>query len=292
MFKKLSAHLPFFVAVSKHLSFSKAAQELALSQSAISYQIRTLEDKLGFKLFMRGQGSKVTLSEKGKLIYLEYVHMEKQFNQLLNDIKIHKNKPHIKITAPVDFGAKIMTALLPALEERGLVVDLDLSDSHVELKSSKFDLAVRDNKNETGLEYIDFTIQENILLCSSDYSNRNSVFTHADIHTEHKIIVRDKEHSRTWSKFLASEELDFKARKNKQVIASSLGILEAVIAGVGIAILPRYFVKNALENTTLFEIESSDTLPPTTFYIAYQPSIIAERWALTLKDVFESSINN
>lgn len=290
MFRQLSAHLPFFVAVSKHLSFSKAAQELSLSQSAISYQIRTLEEKLGFKLFIRGQGSKVTLSEKGKLIYLEYSHMEKQFNQLLSDIQIHRSKSSIKITAPVDFGAKILTALIPKLERNGLLIDLDLSDHHVELKNSKFDLAIRDNNNEAGLEYIELSNQKNVLVCSPNFAKQHTLTSHQNINEHHKIIVRNKEVSRTWNEFLRSKNQNFTERGNKQVIASSFGILEATIAGVGLAILPKYFVQSAIENNVLIEIYTPvELLPKTTFFIAFQPSTVASRWSLMLKEVFEKT---
>ncbi|OIQ44516.1 MAG: hypothetical protein BM565_13925 [Gammaproteobacteria bacterium MedPE] len=291
MFRQLSAHLPFFVAVSKYLSFSKAAQELSLSQSAISYQIRTLEEKLGFKLFIRGQGSKVALSEKGKLIYVEYSHMEKQFNQLLSDTQIHRSKSNIKVTAPVDFGAKMLTALIPMLERNGLFIDLDLSDHHIELKNSKFDLAIRDNKDETGLEYIELSGQENVLICNPDYAHKNNMVNHKNIKEHHKIVVRNKQHSRSWEGFLKAKNLSFKEWGNKQVIANSFGILEATIAGVGLAILPRYFVQHAIESKLLIEIETPvNALPRTKFFIAFQPSTVANRWALELKETFETHI--
>lgn len=77
MFKSIVAHLPYYAAVAKHLSFSKAASELSISQSAMSYQIQKLESKLGFSLLIRGQGSKVEMSDRGKLLLNEYLLMEK-----------------------------------------------------------------------------------------------------------------------------------------------------------------------------------------------------------------------
>ena len=42
-----------FEAVARHLSFTRAAEELAVTQTAVSHQIRRLEDQLGRKLFVR-----------------------------------------------------------------------------------------------------------------------------------------------------------------------------------------------------------------------------------------------
>ena len=53
MIKSLLPYLPGFAAVAEHQSFSRAADELALSQAAVSYQIKQLEERLGFALFIR-----------------------------------------------------------------------------------------------------------------------------------------------------------------------------------------------------------------------------------------------
>ena len=53
-----------FVCAARHLSFTLAADELCLSQSAISRQVQTLESALGVKLFVRGTRS-LALTEGG-----------------------------------------------------------------------------------------------------------------------------------------------------------------------------------------------------------------------------------
>lgn len=57
-----------FEAAARHLSFKMAAEELSVSQSAISHQIKGLEEYLGFRLFTRGTRS-VELTRRGKLYY-------------------------------------------------------------------------------------------------------------------------------------------------------------------------------------------------------------------------------
>ena len=48
-----TTQLECFVAVAEHLNFSRASEELKMTQPAVSHQIRTLEEELGVKLFMR-----------------------------------------------------------------------------------------------------------------------------------------------------------------------------------------------------------------------------------------------
>ena len=61
-----TTQLECFVEVANYLNFSKAAQQLRLSQPAVSHQINTLEDELGVKLFHRTSKS-VRLTQEGYL---------------------------------------------------------------------------------------------------------------------------------------------------------------------------------------------------------------------------------
>ncbi|MGB5726579.1 MAG: LysR family transcriptional regulator, partial [Thiogranum sp.] len=60
--------LRVFEAVARHLSYTRAAEELHLSQPAVSMQIRQLEDNLGLPLFER-VGKKVYITEAGQEMY-------------------------------------------------------------------------------------------------------------------------------------------------------------------------------------------------------------------------------
>lgn len=59
-----------FDAAARHLSFTKAAEELFVTQAAVSHQIKSLEDFLGLKLFRRRNRS-LLLTEEGQSYYLD-----------------------------------------------------------------------------------------------------------------------------------------------------------------------------------------------------------------------------
>ena len=62
--------LKAFEASARQLSFTRAAEELFVTQAAISHQIKSLEDFLGIKLFMR-KNRALLLSEEGQSYYLD-----------------------------------------------------------------------------------------------------------------------------------------------------------------------------------------------------------------------------
>ena len=59
-----TTQLECFLAVAEHLNFSRASEELKMTQPAVSHQIRTLEEELGVKLFMR-TSKNVSLTSEG-----------------------------------------------------------------------------------------------------------------------------------------------------------------------------------------------------------------------------------
>lgn len=285
MLAKVLAHLPYLAAVAKHGSFSKAADEIALTQSALSYQIQKLEDKLGFKVFIRGKGSKIALTSKGELLVNEFNRLEKSFNVLLDDVQIHNKKKHFKISLPTDFGVKVITPLLPTFEKEGITLDLDLNDQVIQLQNSHFDFAIRNNQDEKGVEYLKLLSIENLVICSKQYAQTNNLNAPSDIKNEHKLIVRNKTNSKSWESIFSKNGNIFTHHQNKQLITNSFGMMESTLAGFGIAILPKYFVSDSNIKNRLSILGDVE---PTTFYLAYQDSPVTKKWANHIKRILLS----
>jgi DNA-binding transcriptional LysR family regulator len=86
--------LKIFDVVSRHMSFTAAAEELHVTKSAVSYQIKSLENQLGFKVFLRTPGN-LTLTEKGlKLWHIS----EAALKPLEDNINRMTNNRDTKIT--------------------------------------------------------------------------------------------------------------------------------------------------------------------------------------------------
>ncbi|MCL1045109.1 LysR family transcriptional regulator [Shewanella electrodiphila] len=280
MLRHLANHLPYFSAVAKSLSFSNAANELAVSQPSISYQIKCLEEKLGFQLFIRGQGNKVELTNKGSKLFQEYVILERNFNQVIFDTQVNQSRTKLEMTAPVDLGVQFITPMLSQLENDQLIINLDLTDEVVDIKKSKFDFSIRNNKNERGLEYFSLMAAKNVLVCSEQYALTHQLSTFDDITEQHRLIVRSDVKSNTWEKLFLKHDKLFHQHKNMQVINNSFGIYQAIISNIGIGILPEYFIDQS-NNKDLYIFKES--LSETPYYLAYQPSYVAKKWASLIK---------
>lgn len=132
-----------FECVARYCSFSRAADELNLTQSAISRQILQLEEMLGCKLFLRSQ-RKVNLTPRGE-IYAEQVRkLLGDISQSTAEVMGWSGLPQVTLACTSAMSSLWLSSRLSAL--RRLLPDLQIrmkiSDSFSEMKSSEFDLAI------------------------------------------------------------------------------------------------------------------------------------------------------
>jgi LysR family transcriptional regulator, glycine cleavage system transcriptional activator len=138
-----------FEAAARHLSFTKAAEELFITQSAVSRQIKTLEDHLGVTLFDRRPRA-LALTEKGQELYRIATDVLEQLQAATDHIKQHSRARQISITTTTGFASlwliprlQRFTSLHPEIDVR-ISATIDI----LNLERSLIDLAVRYCKPE------------------------------------------------------------------------------------------------------------------------------------------------
>ncbi|WP_018690825.1 transcriptional regulator GcvA [Algicola sagamiensis] len=123
--------LKAFEAAARHLSFTKAAEELFVTQAAISHQIKSLEEHLGLKLFMRRNRS-LLLTEEGQSYFLDIKDIFSQINDATEKLLARGAKGAITISLPPSFAIMWLVPRLsefselhPEIDVRIKAVDLD-----------------------------------------------------------------------------------------------------------------------------------------------------------------------
>jgi LysR family transcriptional regulator, glycine cleavage system transcriptional activator len=132
-----------FEAAARHENFSRAAEELAMTQAAVSYQMKLLEERLGAPLFVR-RGRGMVLTDLGRRIA---PRVSEAFTALGEAFAIARteNSAVLSITAPRTFATNWLAGRLGDFHmiRPDLSVRLDVSDEMVDLAASEFDVAVR-----------------------------------------------------------------------------------------------------------------------------------------------------
>ncbi len=122
--------LPVFEAVARLNSFSAAATELSVSQSAISHQIKQLETWLGERLFNR-QGRRLMLTEEGRL-YLDAIGSALLQIERASDQVLGQEQSQLRLSVFSSFAVRWLVPRLPALQRQHPWLDLVLEMANVE----------------------------------------------------------------------------------------------------------------------------------------------------------------
>ncbi len=143
--RPLSAgHLRAFEAVARHLNFRLAAEELALTQSAVSRQIQALEEEIGVPLFLRHTRAVELTSAGGHLLGAVVPSLER-LDATVRHIRHTAGRRHVAITTWASFASMW---LIPRLEEfqnqyPDIDIRIDTSDAIVDLAMTDTDIALR-----------------------------------------------------------------------------------------------------------------------------------------------------
>jgi LysR family transcriptional regulator, glycine cleavage system transcriptional activator len=142
-----------FEAAARTLSFTKAAEELAITQSAVSRQIRALEEHLGVTLFERRPRS-LTLTEPGRLLHRVAGELLERLQETTNRLRSDAGTPHLTVTTTGGFASLWLIPRLRSFTALHPEVDVRISATYktVDLERSLVDVAVRYVREEEAPE--------------------------------------------------------------------------------------------------------------------------------------------
>ncbi len=131
-------------AASRHLSFTKAANELYITQSAVSHQIRSIEKLWEFKLFER-QGKHLIVTKEGQMIVPIVRDFLGSLNRVLTEITNSESRSSIRVSLVQSFAVKWLVPRLGKFNELypDLSVWISTSDELVNFDRDEVDIAIR-----------------------------------------------------------------------------------------------------------------------------------------------------
>ena len=138
--------LESFIAIVECGNLSKAAERLCRTQSAVSLQIKKLEDIVGQSLLLRDNKG-VTLTESGKTLLNYAYKMIQLSSQAIDELKVCQNRKVIRFGVPTDYISRYLNScLIEFIREFTcieLVIDTDVSGNlYKRLQQGEFDLIV------------------------------------------------------------------------------------------------------------------------------------------------------
>jgi LysR family glycine cleavage system transcriptional activator len=193
--------LKAFEAAARHESFTRAAEELCVTQGAVSHQVKALEAELGLKLFNRRR-QKLVITESGRS-YLAIVRdaldrIADGTEQLLR----RQNSGVLTVSTSPNFAAKWLVHRLSRFAQAHPAIDLRVSASlhHVDFAREDVDVAIRHgNGSEPGLHVLRLCVEELFPVCSPKLlKGKGALRTPADLRHAVLLHVNDRQDWRRW----------------------------------------------------------------------------------------------
>lgn len=162
-----------FEAAARHEHFTTAAEELGMTQAAVSYQIRSLEERVGVKLFERGKG-RVQLTDAGRRLLAP---LSEAFNRIDGAFAALRTDDEslLTIATTFTFANTWLTWRLGGfqIEHPGLAVRLSTSNQLTNLFASEADVAIRAGAAPwDGLDCIELMTVDFTLMCTPSFLQR------------------------------------------------------------------------------------------------------------------------
>ena len=139
-----AGNLRAFEAVARHLNFRAASEEMALTQSAVSRQIQSLEEEVGVSLFLRHTRA-VELTGAGSQLLLAVTQALPRIDGAVRQIRQNAGRKSVSLTTFASFASMWLIPRLEQFQRDNPEIDIriDASDASLDLDVSDVDLALR-----------------------------------------------------------------------------------------------------------------------------------------------------
>lgn len=245
-------------------SFTKAARQLYMSQPAVSFQIKALEEDLQVALFQRGD-KKVILTEAGRLLYPEAKQMLRYYHKIkagLDDLKGLKTG-HLVVGASTIPGEYLLPLLIGGFKEKypGIHITLKISGSGQVgrwVREREIDLGITGAPVEgEGIECSPWLQDQMVLVVppSHPWANMNLIKV-SDLKSE-SMILREKSSGtrRTIEQKLSEHNITLEKIPQTMELGSTRAVITAVEAGLGVSVVSRCAAREALELGRVREVQ-------------------------------------
>lgn len=251
-----------FSVVGDCLSVTGAAKRLGVTQSAVSRQIKTLEDTLDFKLFDR-VGNSIALTAEGRAfhqrIFATFGLLEDAVNDATGSFQRHK----INLLAPPTLASRWLTRRLPTYPQRFPGVELAV---HTEPRPSiRMDCVIHFGTHPTeGSEHVKLLVEQHIAVCSPAlFDDREAMRASCLLHVFDKGVRFP-----LWEAWLALEpdHPDLPTGASMEFASLELAI-QAAKNSVGIAVVDRNMIEYELDAGSLVQISPTTVVGPNGYWL-------------------------
>lgn len=266
--------LRVFASVFKNKSFSKASEDLHLTQPTVSNHIKSLEDEFACRLFDR-MGRTIIPTKEAEVLYsqsAEIIEKADALKDALGELR-KETTGKLIIGASTIPGVYLIPRIMTEFQKKYPAISFQIliADSGGIIESiSKHELLLGIVGAKLGNDQIDYIpfVEDELIVVSAPFEARKSSMTLKEV-VALPLVFREEGSGtrREAERFLESEGISFDDLKIAGIFGSTDAVKQAVKAGLGVSILSKFSVADELEHKLLEEIKLTDIQMKRNFYI-------------------------
>lgn len=271
-------HMRALVTIARLGSFSAAARELEVTPGMLSKQVKQLEDDLDVRLLQRTTRG-VSLTDAGELYVDQVVDILQRIEDTELAVTALNSSPRgvLRVSCPPSFGTQVLTPIIAAFarDNRGIRIELGLQDAEPDVIASRLDLIFRIGALKDSSLVCKQVGSAPYMLCASPsfVAGSGQPRTVRELADFNCILDESMDAYERWS-FIAEGTLVAQPVSGNFSSPSTAAVIEAAVAGLGIAYVPRYAVVDELARRELLELTLTNgvpmSLPVTALYSSRQ----------------------
>jgi DNA-binding transcriptional LysR family regulator len=283
--------LRIFHAVADAGSLTHAGDQLHLSQSAVSRQVRGLEEALNATLFHR-HARGLILTEQGELLFDASRAMMKRLDAATARIRDSEEEVfgELRVTTTIGFGTLWLAPRLPDLYEKypDLKIDLMLEERVLDLPMREADVAIR-MKEPSQADLIRKRLMSvhMCLFASRDYLQQRGMPESTDDLHEHRLICQNPRSAQVGAGATLVSELMTYDIPSLLTVNNYFGVLQGVLHNLGIGVLPDYLARDFPDLVRVLPDVHSGEVP---VFLAYPEELRQSKRISAFRDFVQKEI--
>ncbi|BAJ03966.1 LysR substrate-binding domain-containing protein [Shewanella violacea] len=250
--------LQVFEAAARQEHFSRAAAELCITQSAVSHQVRVLEEHFSEQLFIR-KGRQLRLTSKGKLLYQELSHIFDSLSRLNQQISGGYSQ-NLRLAVYSSFAVKWLIPRLSDFRRQypEIKIRLNMITDDPELSDSVADMFISGQSGYPGFWHQLLHQERLIPVCSPDLFERSESIEITSLFKQPLLTVDEGPLGLDWQRWGLKNKVSFPDSQQEHIFSHVLLAIEAAIAGQGVALASDFMVMKDIADGRLISPKLPD----------------------------------
>lgn len=265
-----TALLAAFEAAARMGSITLAARELSLTQSAVSRQIKLLEEQLEVGLFTRERQS-MRLTAAGEAYAREIRDALRKISTASFNLHANPRGGTLNLAILPTFGTRWLAPRLPKFlaQNQGITINLATRLTHFDFRTEALDAAIHfGSRDWPGVEMALLRSEEVVPACSPELKKQYGLRTAADLKNVPLLSISTRPNA--WDKWFSAQNIEG-ASGQTMYFDQFATAAQAAMVGVGVALLPTFLIQDELASGKLIRVLNLPMESTERYYLVWPP---------------------